>query len=182
MQEAERNKLMGSLGMEKAGANWIGLCPFHTEKTPSFTVSDNKNMFYCFGCHKGGSINELPQELSDRKLFQCIHTEADGLESPEMFNLKFKMGDDKYEDVYVVHKTYDDEPGDNWQDLYHITNPLHWKYFLINYLSTRDMFSEKAKNKVDRMLFHTFPMVARKPSGTEKKITDIENLENLDAN
>ena len=40
--------------LKRAGANLLGLCPFHSEKTPSFTVTPAKKMFYCFGCHAGG--------------------------------------------------------------------------------------------------------------------------------
>jgi len=42
--------------LKKAGKNYLGLCPFHTEKTPSFTVSPDKQMFYCFGCGEGGNV------------------------------------------------------------------------------------------------------------------------------
>lgn len=42
--------------LKKAGRNYLGLCPFHTEKTPSFTVSAEKQIFYCFGCHTGGNV------------------------------------------------------------------------------------------------------------------------------
>lgn len=41
--------------LKKRGRNFLGLCPFHTEKTPSFTVSPDKQMYYCFGCGKGGN-------------------------------------------------------------------------------------------------------------------------------
>ena len=40
--------------LQRRGANLFGLCPFHSEKTPSFSVSPEKGIYYCFGCHKGG--------------------------------------------------------------------------------------------------------------------------------
>ena len=42
--------------LKQKGKDYIGLCPFHKEKTPSFTVSPSKQMFYCFGCNIGGNI------------------------------------------------------------------------------------------------------------------------------
>ncbi len=44
-----------SVLLKKAGRNFVGLCPFHSEKAPSFTVSSEKQMFYCFGCGEGGN-------------------------------------------------------------------------------------------------------------------------------
>ena len=43
------------VSLKKRGVNYIGLCPFHNEKTPSFTVSPAKGFYHCFGCGKGGS-------------------------------------------------------------------------------------------------------------------------------
>jgi DNA primase len=42
--------------LRRAGRNLLGLCPFHAEKTPSFTVSPDKQIFYCFGCGAGGNV------------------------------------------------------------------------------------------------------------------------------
>ena len=42
--------------LRKRGKSYVGLCPFHQEKTPSFTVSADKQMYHCFGCHKGGNV------------------------------------------------------------------------------------------------------------------------------
>ena len=44
------------VSLEKKGKDYIGLCPFHQEKTPSFTVNEDKQFFKCFGCGKGGNV------------------------------------------------------------------------------------------------------------------------------
>ena len=51
------------LRLQRRGRRFVGLCPFHTEKTPSFTVTPERNLFYCFGCQKGGSMLDLVMEL-----------------------------------------------------------------------------------------------------------------------
>jgi DNA primase len=49
--------------LKKSGSGYKGLCPFHSEKTPSFHVDPNKNLFYCFGCQKGGDVFSFLQEI-----------------------------------------------------------------------------------------------------------------------
>src|SRR4030043_1228939 len=44
------------VSLKKSGKNHLGLCPFHSEKTPSFTVNEEKGIFHCFGCGVGGNI------------------------------------------------------------------------------------------------------------------------------
>ena len=51
--------------LKKAGRNFLGLCPFHKEKTPSFTVSRDKQMFYCFGCGEGGHALTFLMKVSN---------------------------------------------------------------------------------------------------------------------
>jgi len=51
------------VSLKKAGRNFKGLCPFHKEKTPSFIVSPEKGLAYCFGCHKGGDMFQFIEEL-----------------------------------------------------------------------------------------------------------------------
>lgn len=50
--------------LRKAGRNFLGLCPFHHEKTPSFTVSPDKQMFYCYGCSEGGDVFSFLMKLN----------------------------------------------------------------------------------------------------------------------
>src|SRR6266850_629338 len=51
------------VSLKKKGSNWMACCPFHKEKTASFSVSPAKEIFYCFGCHKGGSVFNFVIEL-----------------------------------------------------------------------------------------------------------------------
>jgi DNA primase len=50
-------EIIGSyIPLKRAGANFVALCPFHREKTPSFNVNAHLQIFHCFGCHKGGDV------------------------------------------------------------------------------------------------------------------------------
>ncbi|PTI45546.1 DNA primase, partial [Staphylococcus succinus] len=58
--------------LEKRGRNYIGLCPFHDEKTPSFTVSEDKQICHCFGCKKGGNVFQFTQEIKDIPFTEAV--------------------------------------------------------------------------------------------------------------
>src|SRR3972149_839627 len=51
-----------SVRLKKSGNNWIGLCPFHQEKTPSFSVHSTKQFYYCFGCGAKGDVFRFVME------------------------------------------------------------------------------------------------------------------------
>jgi DNA primase len=72
--------------LKKKGANWMACCPFHKEKTPSFSVSPTKEIFYCFGCHKGGSVFNFVMEIEGVGFGDAIKIVADkvGMPLPKM--------------------------------------------------------------------------------------------------
>lgn len=60
------------VALKKAGRNWTGLCPFHNEKTPSFMVNRDKNIFKCFGCGAGGDGFSFLQKLTNKSFAEVI--------------------------------------------------------------------------------------------------------------
>ncbi|WP_394877406.1 DNA primase [Mammaliicoccus lentus] len=58
--------------LEKRGRNYIGLCPFHDEKTPSFSVSEDKQICHCFGCKKGGNVFQFIQEIKEIPFVEAV--------------------------------------------------------------------------------------------------------------
>jgi DNA primase len=71
--------------LKKTGKNFVGLCPFHAEKTPSFTVSPDKQIFYCFGCGSGGNVFSFLMKRDGAPFAEAVRTLARrcGVEIPE---------------------------------------------------------------------------------------------------
>ena len=65
------------LTLKKAGRNYSGLCPFHQEKTPSFTVNREKQMFYCFGCGEGGNAITLLMKIANMTFPEAVKSLAE---------------------------------------------------------------------------------------------------------
>lgn len=65
--------------LRKRGKNYVGLCPFHSEKTPSFTVSEEKQIFHCFGCHIGGNVFKFLTEYHKISFVEAVQELAEQL-------------------------------------------------------------------------------------------------------
>lgn len=63
--------------LKKSGKNYLGLCPFHDEKTPSFSVAEDKQIFHCFGCGKGGNVFTFMQEIEGLSFPESVAKVAD---------------------------------------------------------------------------------------------------------
>ena len=66
------------LPLKKAGANFTALCPFHKEKSPSFNVNAHKQIFHCFGCHKGGDVFTFVKEYENIAFLAAVQQKRAG--------------------------------------------------------------------------------------------------------
>ena len=78
--------ISGYVKLQKKGANYFGLCPFHNEKSPSFSVSPGKQMYYCFGCGAGGNVLTFVMEYENYTFQEALSHLADraGVDLPKM--------------------------------------------------------------------------------------------------
>ena len=91
------------IALKRRGSNLVGLCPFHNEKTPSFTVYPENGSYYCFGCGQGGDIITFTMRMENLDYIDAVRKLADkaGLRLPE------DTKDDKEQklknDIYAVN-------------------------------------------------------------------------------
>src|SRR6266480_6334204 len=79
-------EVIGSyLPLKRAGANFVTLCPFHKEKTASFNVHPHRQIFHCFGCHKGGDVFTFVQEYENVSFPEAVHRLAERARIPLEF-------------------------------------------------------------------------------------------------
>jgi DNA primase len=95
--------ISGYVQLKKRGKNYLGLCPFHTEKTPSFTVSAEKQMYHCFGCSKGGNIFTFLMEMDKISFVEAVRSLASkaGIIIPEE-NMPATEEQTEFENYYAV--------------------------------------------------------------------------------
>ncbi len=110
----------GYVQLRKRGKNYIGLCPFHQEKTPSFTVSEDKQIFHCFGCSTGGNVFKFLMEYKSISFVEAVQEVAE---------------------TVGITISYDKESGSEEQSIqeaYFDINVLAAKYFSNNLLNSED--------------------------------------------
>ena len=96
-----------SVTLKRTGANYVGLCPFHGEKTPSFSVSPSKRMFYCFGCHVGGDVISFVMKYENYTYQEAIQYLADraGVKLPETTATpEDRKRDDRRTKLYEINR------------------------------------------------------------------------------
>jgi DNA primase len=87
--------------LKKSGSNYMGLCPFHNEKTPSFSVNEGKQFYHCFGCGKSGDVIGFVQEYYKLPFMEAVEKLAaeNGIKLPERRSSGPKIDYDKYHGI-----------------------------------------------------------------------------------
>ena len=90
--------------LKRSGSNMFGLCPFHGEKTASFSVAPDKGIYYCFGCHKGGGAINFVMELEGLSYPDAVRSLAkrSGMEVPE--DEQYQSRYRQQERLWALHK------------------------------------------------------------------------------
>ncbi|HEX2984059.1 MAG TPA: DNA primase [Ignavibacteriales bacterium] len=155
--------------LRKRGKNYLGLCPFHTEKTPSFTVSSDKQIYHCFGCHAGGNVFKFLMDLKNISFVEAVQEVAE--KTGIQIEYEEKAASDKpteQELLYDVNvaaarffaeKLYQSEEGDACRKYFDKRNiklqtqrqfglgfsPNHWDSF-VNYAREANIDFQKAQH------------------------------------
>lgn len=99
--------ISGYVRLQKKGANHFGLCPFHNEKSPSFSVSGGKQMYYCFGCGAGGNVFTFIMEYENYTFPEAMKFLADraGVNLPEIeYSEEVKKKESRKSRLFEVNK------------------------------------------------------------------------------
>lgn len=145
--------------LKKKGRSYFGLCPFHNEKSPSFSVSQEKQIFNCFGCHTGGDVIRFISKIENIDYKDAIEILADraGIQLPTLNDEKDSQKEQLKAKVYEINKVvaeyYHDllyKPSSKKAQEYVKKRKLDnktLKTFLIGYSSENDNLYEMLKQK-----------------------------------
>src|ERR1035438_10246942 len=150
------------ISLRKRGKNYIGLCPFHNEKTPSFTVSEEKQIFNCFGCHSGGNVFKFLMDYEKISFIESVKSIADRLGI--LIEYEDQQNSEKQSELEILYDVNDfaakyfsnillNEPeGEIGRKYFHQRKikTQTMRAFGLGYSpSKRDAFLEYAKNHID---------------------------------
>ena len=125
--------------LEDRGNQWWGCCPFHHEKTPSFSVTPDKNMYYCFGCHAGGDTIKFIMEMEKVRFPEAIKILA------RKFGVEIK-----YSSTYKPRESGEEDARELYIDLYNrVADMFHYGLlkteagrFALDYITKRGISME----------------------------------------
>lgn len=91
--------------LKRHGRNFMGLCPFHSEKTPSFVVSEQKQIFNCFGCHVGGDVFKFVKEYKSISFIEAVIEVAEllGISIEESTQPELSQQEKEIEELYEIN-------------------------------------------------------------------------------
>lgn len=91
--------------LKKSGSNYVGLCPFHNEKTPSFSVSEDKQIFHCFGCGRGGNAYKFLMEIDNITFPEAVYQLAQitGVEIPTKKSSSYDTSTEINKRYYMIN-------------------------------------------------------------------------------
>ncbi len=115
------------VNLKKAGQNYKGLCPFHSEKTPSFVVSPDKQIYHCFGCGKGGNVFSFIRDYEKLSFTEAVQKAADfaGISLPKVEPLSPEK-ENYFQQLYAINETACSFFESN---LWHGQYKIHLNYF-----------------------------------------------------
>ena len=99
------------VSLKKSGRNYMGLCPFHREKTPSFCVSMDKQIYKCFGCSEGGNVIGFIMKIENLEFWDAVellaeraHINTEKYEIKSYYNNKMESKKDLKETLYKLNR------------------------------------------------------------------------------
>jgi DNA primase len=143
-------EIIGSyIALKKAGKSYKALCPFHSEKAPSFFVSPDKGVYHCFGCGKSGNVFTFLMEYNNLNYYEAVKFLADRV------GIQIKLSRDENEELYrgaefvasLYHSVLLSEkglPGRKWLEMRGILQPTIEK-FMLGYAPLDPIIWEKAR-------------------------------------
>lgn len=123
--------------LKRTGSNFVGICPFHNENTPSFSVSPSKQIYHCFGCGEGGDVISFKMKIDNLSFTEAIKSLADraGIVIEEKVNKKDIELEQRKEKMFEINR----------EAANYFYKNLNSNIDALNYLKDRQIFRETIK-------------------------------------